>query len=86
MYKKSSWVDSEQFRKMTSEGQICASVFTLKAALTKCELLANSDVEYLASCLITLQKQKAFSLVWREKSKTPKTNPKLGVTAENQVF
>lgn len=49
MCKKSSWVDSEQFRKMTSEGSIYASVFTLKAVLTKPELQANSEMKYLAS-------------------------------------
>lgn len=86
MCKKSSWVGSEQFRKMSSEGWIRASVFTLKAALTKWELLANSDRKYLASYLIALQKQKASSLVQRERSKTPKMNPKMGVTAEQQVF
>lgn len=34
MCKKSSWVDQELSRKMTSEGYICASIFTLKVALT----------------------------------------------------
>lgn len=69
MCKKSSWVDQELSRKMTSEGYICASVFTLKVALTKCELLANSDMKYLAYYLITLQKQKHFPQGQERKAK-----------------